>query len=175
MVLRTEREVPGLARAVRNAIADLDARIMPRDFTTMTALLSDTIAQDRFFMLLLAFFASTAVLLSAIGLYGVIGTAVTQRVPEIGVRLALGATPRTVQRMILGQGLRLTTIGIAIGTVATYFLVKLLSSAIYGVSVRDPLTFAVAIALLATCALLAAWLPARRALRIDPVAALRAD
>ncbi|HSJ16318.1 MAG TPA: ADOP family duplicated permease [Longimicrobiales bacterium] len=175
VVLRTDPDAASIAPLVRAAVGRIDARLVPRDFTTMETLLSDTIALDRFYMLLLVSFALTALLLSVIGLYGVISNAVTQRIPEIGVRLALGASPRGVQRLVLGQGLRLTAIGLGIGVAATLFLVKLLSSVIYGVQPYDAVSFAGAAAVLMTAACLAVWLPTRRALRVDPVAALRSE
>jgi ABC-type antimicrobial peptide transport system permease subunit len=175
VVLRAADATGGVPAAVRQVVRDIDPRLVPRDFTTMDALLSDTIALDRFYMLLLASFAGTALLLSVVGLYGVISNAVTQRTPEIGVRLALGATPGEVQRLVLGQGLRLTAVGVAMGILATFALVRLIASALYGIEPYDPVSFVTATVLLVGAAAFAAWLPTRRASRVDPVMALRSE
>jgi putative ABC transport system permease protein len=110
-----------------------------------------------------------------IGLYGVISHTVTRRSREIGVRLALGASPRTVLQMVLGEGLRLTGVGLLVGALAAFALTRILSGLLYGVRPRDPLTFAAALVILGAGSLVACWLPARRATTVDPLVVLRAE
>ena len=138
-------------------------------------MLDRTLSEAKFNLLLLGLFAVVALVLAAIGVYGVMSYAVTQRTREIGVRMALGARPRTVLRLVIGQGMLLVCVGIAVGLTSAYWLTKWLSSWMYGVDVKDPLTFG-AIALLLSCvALLACWIPARRAAKVDPMVALRCE
>ena len=126
-------------------------------------------------MTLLSVFAGLAFMLSLIGLYGVISHTVTRRSREIGVRLALGASPRTVLHMVLGEGLRLTGVGLLVGALAAFALTRILSGLLYGVRPRDPLTFAAALVILGAGSLVACWLPARRATTVDPLVVLRAE
>jgi putative ABC transport system permease protein len=124
-------------------------------------------------MILLAGFAGVALLLSGIGIYGVISFLVGQRTHEIGVRMALGAKPRDVLTMILGRGAKLTMLGIGIGVIAALMLTQLMTSLLFGVSAADPLTFAAVSLLLIFVGLAACYIPARRAMRVDPMVALR--
>jgi putative ABC transport system permease protein len=137
--------------------------------------ISQSLSQRRFNTLLLVIFAALAGLLAAIGIYGVIAYTVAQRTHEIGVRLALGAQPLDVLKMILGHGIKLTLAGVAIGLVAAFALTRVLSSLLYGVSATDPLTFLGIPLLLIALASLATYLPARRATKVDPCVALRYD
>ncbi|MGH9738254.1 MAG: FtsX-like permease family protein, partial [Candidatus Acidiferrales bacterium] len=140
---------------------------------TMNSIISDSLAARRFSMILLAIFAALALLLSCIGIYGVISYLVAQRTHEIGVRMALGAQPSQVLRLILGQGAKMALLGIAIGLVASLALTRLMTKMLFGVSAYDPLTFLGVAALLIVVALAACYIPARRAMRVDPMIALR--
>jgi len=135
--------------------------------------MADSLAQRRFNMLLLAAFAGLALLLAAIGTYSVLSYTVRRRVQEIGIRMALGAQNRDVLRMVLGQGARLVFAGVVIGTVVALALTRLMASQLFGVTATDPLTFAGVALLLVAVALFACYLPARRAMQVDPMVALR--
>jgi putative ABC transport system permease protein len=139
----------------------------------MEEVLSDSIARQRFSMLLLAVFAGVALALAAVGLYGVMSYTVAQRTREIGLRMALGAQRGDVLRLVVGQGLRLVFVGVGIGLAAALALTRLMSSLLYGVSATDPLTLAVISLLLVSVAALASYIPARRATKVDPLVALR--
>lgn len=144
----------------------------------------EALSQERFFSWLVGLFGALALLLASIGLYGVMSYAVTQRTPELAIRLALGATPAGLLRQVLCQGLRLTLIGLAIGATAALIVARLIShpsfeltryisSLLFDVSPTDPLTFSVIAGLLLGIALLACWIPARRATKVDPLIAMR--
>jgi putative ABC transport system permease protein len=173
-VVRTSMPPAALESSVRNEIHSLDANV-PASLRTMEQVLANVLATRRFSLLLVALFAATALLVAAAGLYAVIAYGIAQRTREIGVRLALGATRTRVLRMILTEGFRLVLAGIALGFLATLALMKLLSSQLYGVSARDPLSLILVTALLAVISLLACLMAAQRALRVDPAIALRAD
>jgi len=140
---------------------------------TMNELISDTLAQRRFSMILLEAFAVVALLLASVGLYGVISYLVGQRTHELGIRMALGATRKNVLSLVLGQGMKMALGGVALGFVAALGLTRLLSKMLYGVSKTDPATFVIISLLLTTVALLACFIPARRAMKVDPLVALR--
>ena len=140
---------------------------------TMEQYLAESIAQRRFNMLLLAVFAGVAVLLAAVGLYGVMSYMVSQRTHEIGLRMALGAQARDILRMSVGQGLVLSLLGMGVGLAGALALTRVMSGLLYGVGATDPATFAAIVLLLAVVSLIACYIPARRATRIDPLAALR--
>ncbi|MGB6978202.1 MAG: FtsX-like permease family protein, partial [Candidatus Acidiferrales bacterium] len=146
------------------------------DVRTMQDIATESMSSQRFPMILLEIFASLALLLASIGIYGVISYTVSQRVHEIGIRMALGAERRDVFRMIIGQGLRLALAGLAIGIAAAAILTRLLSSftnLLYGVRAGDPATFVGVAVMLALVALAACYIPARRAMRVEPMEALR--
>jgi len=136
-------------------------------------LLSDSLAQRRFTMLLLCVFAVVATLIASAGVYGVMAYSVTSRAREIGVRLALGAQRGDVLRMVLKQGIKLTSAGVTIGLLASLALTRLIKGLLFGVGATDPLTFALAALSLLFVAFLACWMPARRAAKVDPMIALR--
>ena len=137
--------------------------------------ISRSLARPRFNALLLTIFAGVALLLTAIGIYGVMAYSVAQRTNEIGIRMALGAAQSSIFRLVVGQAMTLVGISIAIGIVGAFAATRLLSSLLFGVSVWDPLTFGSIVVLIAAVAFLAAWLPARRAARVNPIIALRAE
>jgi putative ABC transport system permease protein len=124
-------------------------------------------------MILLSVFASVALLLACVGIYGVISYLVGQRTREIGVRMALGAMPRDVSRLVIGHAVRMALVGVAIGTVAALGLTRLMASQLFGVAMYDPLTFAAVAMLLMIVAVAACYIPARRAMKVDPIVALR--
>jgi predicted permease len=177
VVFLVRTSIPGTAAApaIHRAITSIDRSLLVRPALSGEVYLHDSLAPTRFAMALLTAFAIIALLLSAAGLYGVIAYSVTQRTREIGVRVALGAEPNAVRRLVMGRALRLAAAGILAGSVAAAASTRVLASLLYGVSPADPLTFSMIALLVATIALLASYVPARRALRIDPIEALRAD
>ena len=175
LVVRTSGDPSALAGAVRDVIRNLDRKQPVLAIATANDVISESIAQDRFFTLLFLLFGGLALGLAAIGVYGVLAYSVGQRIPEIGVRMALGAGTGDVLRMVVGGGMRLVVTGVAIGALSSLLLTRALESQLYGVSTTDPLAFVVALVVLTAVALLACYLPARRATRVDPVAALRAE
>ncbi|MEK6410274.1 MAG: ABC transporter permease [Acidobacteriota bacterium] len=173
IVIRTTIEPAGLTAAVRQAVQDVDRAQPISDIRTMDNVVSESVTQPRFNLTLLGIFGGIALVLSAAGIYGVMAYTVAQRTHEIGIRVALGAKAPDVLRMILGQGLRLTAIGIVIGLVGSMLLTRFLSTLLFGVSPTDPLTFAVVALFLMGVALVACFVPARRAANTDPMVALR--
>ncbi len=173
LVVRTASNPNGFVSAVRNEVRALDKDQAVFSIATMEELVGTSIALRRFSMILLLSFAAVALVLAAVGIYGVISYAVTQRTHEIGIRLALGAQPSDVLRLVIGQGMRLVLSGVGIGLVAAFALTRLLVSLLFGVGATDPLTFALIALLLIAVALLACWIPARRATKVDPLIALR--
>lgn len=172
-VLRTAQDPRALMGIVRKEVAALDADLPVYNDKTLEDYLALSVAQPRFNTMLLTFFAGVALLLTAIGLYGVMSYTVSQHTREIGIRLALGAQKRDVLTFVVGQGMLLTLLGIGIGIGAAFALTRLLREFLFGVSAADPLTFGVVAILLAVIALLACYIPARRATRVDPMIALR--
>ncbi len=173
LVLRTNLEPLSLATAVRNQVTALDKNLPLYGVRTMDDVLAAEVASQRFNAGALSAFAGLAVLLAAVGIYGVMAYAVSQRRHEIGVRMALGAGQRTVQGMVLKQGLGLAVAGVGIGVSASAGLTRLLGNMLYGVKPSDPAIFTGVAGALVCVALAACWIPARRATRVDPVIALR--
>lgn len=173
-VLRTSVEPMSVLRSVRAEIAAMDPDLPIARVASMATLESASLARERFNALMLAVFAATALLLAAIGLYGVMAFLVSQRQAEIGIRMALGGGPGDVARMVIGDGMKMALAGIVLGTLASLALARVLDGLLYGTKPTDPLTYAVIAAALALVALIASALPARRATKADPASALRA-
>jgi putative ABC transport system permease protein len=173
LVVRTGGEPSSLAAAVRSRIQEADKDQPVYNVATVEQLLTKSIAQPRFSTLLLGVFALLALNLTAIGVYGVVSYTVAQRTREIGLRMALGAQVRDVMRLVMGQGLKLVLLGVAIGLAGAGALSRVMKSLLFGVSATDPAIFAIISVLLTGVALLACYLPARRAARVDPMIALR--
>ena len=172
-VARTAGAPSSATRSIREAQAQVDSTAVIFDARPMEEIVSNSIAKQRLTMILLSAFSALALVLSAVGIYGVISYLTGQRTHEIGIRVALGASTSDVLRMILGEGMRITLVGVAIGVAAALALTRLIAKVIYGVSAYDPLTFLGVAILLIGVALLACYLPARRAMRVDPIIALR--
>jgi putative ABC transport system permease protein len=174
--LRTTTADPlTLVGAVQTAVAQVDKNVAVGNARTMNDLVARSVAQRRFTVLLLGIFAGVAVALSAIGLYGVMSYIVTQRTREIGIRMALGAQRADVLKLVVRQGMVLTAVGVLVGLAASFGLTRLLANLLYGIAATDALTFASLSLLLLAVALLACWLPARRASGVDPMIALRSE
>jgi len=166
---------PGFLSEVQRAVWSLNANLPLARVRTLGEIYERSMAQTSFVLVILGIAASVTLLLGVVGIYGVIAYIVSQRRREIGIRMALGAHGGTVQRMFIGRGVLLAAIGLAVGLVSASLLMRLLSSLLFGVSPFDPLTYAAVISALAGVALVATWLPARQATRVDPMSALRAD
>jgi putative ABC transport system permease protein len=173
LVVRTRSNRVNLVSAVTDAVHQVDGEEPVVDVMTMDEILSGSVAQQRFNMLLLAAFAGLALFLAAVGIYGVLSYAVKMRLQEIGIRMALGAGRGHVLRMILGQGLRLAFMGVCIGLVASLGLTRFLTSQLFEVKASDPLTLTGVSLLLVAVALAACYLPARRATKVEPTVVLR--
>jgi putative ABC transport system permease protein len=173
LVIRTSVPPLSLTQSVSSAVKFAEPVLKPGDFRTMEQLVSDSVSQPRFYTTLLGTFALLALALAAIGIYGVIAYSVAQRTHEIGVRMAVGADARAVLRLVIQQGMRLALLGIGLGLVGAFALTRVLKTLLYGVSAADPRTFAGITFLLMLVALLACWIPARRATKVDPLIALR--
>jgi putative ABC transport system permease protein len=189
VMLRTAGEPTALAQAVRQAVRELDSSLPLTELSSQTARSQATLGQERLSARLLSFFGGLALLLAAIGLAGVLAFSVSQRTYEIGIRMAMGAQTVNVLWLVLWQGMKLVLLGLAAGAAVGCALKRWLSSQpagrmtwqgrmaeqLYGVSLTDPLTVAVIASLLVVVALLACWIPARRATKVDPMVALRCD
>jgi predicted permease len=173
--VRTDTDPASLAAAVRREVLALDPDLPVFDVRTLTERSADATARTRVSALLLGVFASLALVLAALGIYGVIAYSVAQRTHEMGLRMALGARRGDVVRLVVRQGMTLVLVGIAAGLAGAFGLTRLLASMLYGVRATDPATFAVIALLLTAVAFLASWLPARRATRVDPSSALRSE
>jgi putative ABC transport system permease protein len=173
VVVRTAGDPSQLAAAVQREIQTIDPNQPVSDVRTMNQWLSESVARARFNALLLGLFSALALVLASVGIYGVISYSVTQRTHEIGIRMALGASARDVLKMVVGQGMLLAMIGVALGLVASFLLTRAMSSLLFGVSTTDPVTFIFISLMLVVVTLLACYIPARRATRVDPMTALR--
>jgi putative ABC transport system permease protein len=173
LVVRSAVDPASLTSSIRAAVAAIDKDQPLFDIHTMQQLVDDSISTRRLTLVLLGIFSALAVILAAIGIYGVMAYSVALRTQEIGIRMALGAQQKDVLRLVLGQGARIAFFGVAIGLATAAALARLLSSLLFSVSASDPFTFATVAALLVAVALLACYIPARRALRVDPIIALR--
>jgi putative ABC transport system permease protein len=173
MVLRGSLDPRTLTSAIHAAVHAVDKDQAIADLETLEEIKTGTVASDRMQTMLLAIFAALALLLAAIGIYGVIGYSVTQRTHELGIRAALGANRGNLLSMVIRRGMRLTLMGLGIGLAGALALTRLLGSLLFGISPRDPLTLVVVAAVLSTVALLACYIPARRAAAVDPMVALR--
>ncbi len=174
-VLRTASDPGAIRDAARRAMHEVDPTIPVYEVRALGDYIAGSTSQSRFYTMLLGTFAAVALLLAGVGLYGVVAYGVTQRVPEIGVRIARGASRRDVTWMVLRQGLSRAAIGVAIGIALAAMLGRVLRGLLFGVSAYDPITFAAVSAVLLAAAVLASWLPARRAASVDPLVAMRAE
>jgi len=172
-VVRAAGTPQAVSESLRAASQKYDSRQVLYEFQPMSKVVSDSIAAQRFTMILLGVFAALALVLSAVGIFGVISYVTGQRTQEIGIRMALGAQRGDVLGLVLGHGMRVALLGVAIGLAAALGLTRLMASQLYGVSANDPLTFIGVAALLTLVALAACYIPARRAMRVDPIRALR--
>jgi putative ABC transport system permease protein len=172
-VLRTESKPLMLAGAVREAVQSIDKNQPLSGVTTMDEVIAKSVAPRRFRMLLLGLFALLALLFAVIGVYGVIAYSSTQRTHEFGVRIALGANRQDILKLVVRQGFKLAVLGVSIGVGGALILTRFLSSLLYQVSAHDALTFSGVAALLMLVALAASYIPARRAMKVDPIVALR--
>ena len=173
LVVRTDVEPASLAATVRKAVWEIDKDQPVSDIRTMDEILAASIARQRFSMLLLGVFAGVALLLAAVGIYGVMSYSVAQQTHEIGIRMALGASSGAVLKMAVGYGLKLVVAGVVIGLIAAFALTRLMSTLLFGVTPTDPVTYVVISALLVVVAAVASYIPARRATKVDPLVALR--
>jgi putative ABC transport system permease protein len=173
VVMKTNLSPSSVTATIRADVRRIDPNLPVTDVRTMPQILDESAAQPRFRTLLLGAFGAMALLLSAAGISGVISYSVSRRTREIGIRIALGAQPASLLRQVLGEGARLAALGLAIGILAALALTRLMAGLLYGVSASDPLTFAGTGAVLFAVAIMACWIPARKAMRVEPTVALR--
>jgi len=173
VVVRTQGPPESLSDTVRREVLAIDKEQPVSRVRTLEQIISSSVQQQRFLMLLLGIFAGVAMILAAVGLYGVMSYAVTQRTHEIGIRMALGADNGNVLRLIVGHGMMLALIGIAIGLAGSFAVTRVMSTLLFGVSATDAITFGGISVLLAVVALVSCLAPAYRAIRVDPMVALR--
>jgi ABC-type antimicrobial peptide transport system permease subunit len=175
LLVRTRGEASGLAEAIAREVRAVDPALPLYAVRTMDDLLSGSVAQRRFLMRILVVFGAAAVGLALLGIYGVISYSVSQRTREIGIRMAIGAQHRDVSRMVVRHGLTLTAAGAAAGLAGALALSQLCKSQLFGVQPSDPVTLVTVLVVMGLVATAAAWLPARRAARVDPIIALRRE
>ncbi|HXI92435.1 MAG TPA: FtsX-like permease family protein, partial [Blastocatellia bacterium] len=173
LVARADSEAIALAGPLRALVHSIDKDQPVDNFSTMEEVASRSVAQPRFLAILLGVFATVALALAAVGVYGVVAFSVAHRTREMGIRMALGAQPRDIVQLVLGEGMALAVIGVATGLLGAFAITRLMSTLLYRVSAADPLTFIVISLLLAGVALGASFIPARRAMKVDPMVALR--
>ncbi len=175
LILRTTGDPLTLAAPARRIVREMDPLLANIGVRSMNELMDRSVARPRFTMLLLGVFGAVALMLAAIGIYGIMSYAVKRRTREIGIRMALGGKPRDVMLLVVGQGMRLAVVGLVVGIAGGLAATRLMRRLLFGVSATDPLTFTAIALLLAAVALVASWLPARRAVRTDPTTALRTE
>jgi putative ABC transport system permease protein len=173
LVVRSQSDRAVLVSAVRQQITQLDPTLPVSGILSMDEVVSTSVAQPRIIVQFVGIFAGLALLLAAVGIYAVMAYSVTQRRQEMGIRMALGAQPRHILQLVVGHGMGLTLVGVVLGIAASFGLTRLLASLLFGTGATDPLAFSVATVSLAVTALLACYVPARRATRLDPMLALR--
>jgi predicted permease len=173
LVVRSRLPIQSLVSSVRSALSGVDPDLPTSDYQTLEQLVDQVVSPRRFVTVLLGGFSALALILASLGIYGVISYSVSQRINEIGIRLALGAQTSTVLKLVLGQGVKLVLIGLGIGLGAAFALTRILSGLLFGVNATDPVTFVSIALLLVGVALLACYVPARRATKVDPIIALR--
>ena len=173
IVVRTTADPSSLSPALRGVVAEMDKSLAVSNIISMEEISTQSIGQERFTLLLLGIFSALALLLAVAGIYGVMSYAVAQRTHEIGVRVAMGAQTGAILKLVVAHGMKLVAGGIALELAASLSLTRLMAKMLFGVSAADPLTFIVITLLLAFVALLACWIPARRAAKVDPMTALR--
>ena len=173
LVVRTAVDPLSLATSVRNAIWAVDKDQTVANVDSMEHIVAGAVARQRFSMLLLAVFAAVALVLAAVGIYGVMSYSVAQQTHEIGIRMALGAQRSDILRMTVKQGLRLVGLGLIIGLAAAFTLTRVMASLLFGISATDPITFITISIVLLAVAMLASYIPSVRAMRVDPMVALR--
>jgi putative ABC transport system permease protein len=175
VVIRSSGDPLALTASVREAVREVDRDLPIANIRSMDQIMSNMAGNARFRTLLLGVFAAVALLLAAIGIYGVISYSVAQRAREIGIRIAIGAQNRDVLSLVVGQGMKLALIGVGVGIAGALAFTRVLSGMLFNVSATDPLTFVGVSTLLALVALLACYVPARRAMSVDPMVALRCE
>jgi putative ABC transport system permease protein len=175
LVVRSNSDTSGMSKAIRETLVDLDPNQPVTEIKTMDQLVDSALARRRLSMILLAIFAGFATLLAGIGIYGVMSFAVSQRTHEIGIRLALGAQPRNVVNMIVGEGMLLSMVGVLLGFIASVLSMRAIRSLLYGISALDPITFAGVAVFLAAVAFASCYFPAHRATKVDPIKAMRSE
>jgi putative ABC transport system permease protein len=173
LVVRTDGNLATLSGAIRGEVLGIDKEQPLSRVRPLEQVVSESVARERFLMLLLGIFAAVALTLAAVGLYGVISYSVTQRTHEIGIRAALGAQRKDVLKLIVGQGMMLALVGVGIGMVLAFALTRLMATLLFGITATDAFTFIAIPAVLTGVALVSCFVPARRATKVDPIIALR--
>jgi putative ABC transport system permease protein len=173
LMVKTASDPAAFAPTARQIVRDLDPGLPAYALDPLADVVNESVAEQRFSMLLLGLFAGVALFLAAVGLYGVVSYTVSQRTQEIGLRMAIGAEPGQVMRMVVGGGMKLALLGVALGIAAALGLANLVAAMLFGVTPFDPVSYAATAGVLLVVAALACYLPARRAMRVDPIIAMR--